>query len=562
MTFLPIVNRELRVASRRRGTYWSRFLTAVAALIAGFFVYVANLQSSPHDTGAALFDVISTGAFIYCLFIGVRSTADCLSEEKREGTLGLLFLTDLKGYDVVVGKLVATSLNAFYGLLAILPVLAIPILMGGMTNGEFWRMALVLANTFFFSLAAGMFMSALSKSPRAAMALTLLFLLAASLGLPLLGGLISYIRESRDLSLVCQLCNPIWPATLAPDLDYKAEPQHFWWSAGIIHASGWLFLALACFIVPRSWQDHPPGANRSRWSALWRRWNLGDAASRAAFRRRLLGINAFFWLAGRSRLRPLFVWAALVVLACLWTWGALANGHFWFDSANYIFTAFILSSMLKFGITSEAGRRLGDDRKLGALELILTTPLTVRDILRGQLLALRRQFLGPTLAVILVELVFLLASFKDVAPNDTGGVPTVLAFWTAEIILLVADMLALSVVGMWVGLSAKNPNRATGITLARVIVLPLVVSSAIMIFFGIMAGAGLIQGTPGWKFYVAVWFVPGIFADAFFGLRAWRRLRSEFRTVAAQRFAPRPSIFRRWFRSRAAKHPHELGDAA
>ena len=86
------------------------------------------------------------------MFTGVRSTADCLSEEKRDGTLGLLFLTDLKGYDVVGGKLVATSLNAFYGLTAIFPLLAIPLLMGGVTNGEFWRMALVLANTFLFSL--------------------------------------------------------------------------------------------------------------------------------------------------------------------------------------------------------------------------------------------------------------------------------------------------------------------------------------------------------------------------------------------------------------------------
>ena len=32
----------------------------------------------------------------------MRNTADSLSAEKREGTLGLLFLTDLRGYDVVL----------------------------------------------------------------------------------------------------------------------------------------------------------------------------------------------------------------------------------------------------------------------------------------------------------------------------------------------------------------------------------------------------------------------------------------------------------------------------
>src|SRR5947209_14959169 len=118
-------------------------------------------HAPPHEVALILFRILTGASVLYCLLSGVRSTADCLSEEKREGTLGLLFLTDLKGYDVVGGKLVATSLNAFYGLIAIFPVLAIPLLMGGVTNGEFWRMALVLANTFLLSLAVGMFMSSI-----------------------------------------------------------------------------------------------------------------------------------------------------------------------------------------------------------------------------------------------------------------------------------------------------------------------------------------------------------------------------------------------------------------
>src|SRR5882724_13160054 len=184
MTFLPIVGRELRVASRRRSTYWTRALTAVVTMLVAAFVFQESGNRPPHELGGELFAVISVIAFIYCVCVGVPLTADCLSEEKREGTLGLLFLTDLKGYDVVGGKLVATSLNAFYGLTAIFPVLAIPLLMGGITNGEFWRMALVLANTFFFSLAIGMFVSSISKYPRRAMAATTILLLIFSIGLP------------------------------------------------------------------------------------------------------------------------------------------------------------------------------------------------------------------------------------------------------------------------------------------------------------------------------------------------------------------------------------------
>ena len=49
----------------------------------------------------------------YCLLEGTRLAADCRGEEKREGTLGLLFLTDLQGYDVVLGKYLATSPRSF-----------------------------------------------------------------------------------------------------------------------------------------------------------------------------------------------------------------------------------------------------------------------------------------------------------------------------------------------------------------------------------------------------------------------------------------------------------------
>src|SRR6185369_11363920 len=98
---------------------------------------------SQADRAKAIFGALTGTAVLYAFVAGMRDTADCLSWEKREGTLGLLFLTDLKGYDVVLGKLAAHSLNAFYSVVAVLPMLAIPLLMGGITLGEVGRTALV-----------------------------------------------------------------------------------------------------------------------------------------------------------------------------------------------------------------------------------------------------------------------------------------------------------------------------------------------------------------------------------------------------------------------------------
>src|SRR5277367_2616023 len=170
MTFLPIVDRELRESSRRRGTYWLRVRVAFQALLVGVTADIMNFFQPQLKLGTVLFWGLSGVAMLFCLLAGRRSTADCISQEKREGTLGLLFLTDLKGYDVVLGKMVANSISSFYALVAIFPVLAIPLLAGGMTNGEFWRMLLVLVGTFFFSLSIGIFASAVSREYRAAMA--------------------------------------------------------------------------------------------------------------------------------------------------------------------------------------------------------------------------------------------------------------------------------------------------------------------------------------------------------------------------------------------------------
>jgi ABC-type transport system involved in multi-copper enzyme maturation permease subunit len=178
-----------------------RMKIAGAATLAFAACFVASELAPSVLFGKILFSGLSWLCMIYGLAAGRLMTADCLSREKREGTLGLLFLTDLKGYDVVLGKLAATSLDGFYGLLAVFPLLAIPLLAGGMTNGELWRMALVLVNTFLFSLAIGLFVSAMCRDEQKAMAANfgLLLLLAA---VPPAFGAIHMMSTVRPLPMI------------------------------------------------------------------------------------------------------------------------------------------------------------------------------------------------------------------------------------------------------------------------------------------------------------------------------------------------------------------------
>ena len=545
MTFLPIVARELRVAARRPVTYWVRSGAALAILGLGAWLFLMMRRESPHQIAKGLFWVMTGGAVFYCLLSGVWFTADCLSREKREGTLGLLFLTDLKGYDVVLGKLAATSLNCLYAALAIVPMLALPLLMGGVALGEFGRMALVLINTLFFSLALGIAVSALSRSPRRAMDITFVLLLFLTALLPALGAWRAAVASSTEVGRGWLLPSVGFGYSRALDPVYKARPHEFWWSLAVIHGLGWLFLLLASAFVPRAWQERPAGARALRWRARWQQWIYGCAADRTGFRQRLLDRGAYCWLASRVRLRPALIWAVLGLIACGWLWGWARVGRDWLSEGTYLMSGFLLCVVLKILFGLDAGRQLAEDRSAGTLELLLTTPLTVQDVLRGQRLALRRQFQGPVIVVLLVCLLFMLFGMTDTTSQLEPEYRTLwFLMWTAVMVMLVADLDGLYWLGMWKGLTARNPARAAAGNLASILLLPWV-ALALVVF----VGGGLLQ--PNVKpvllqlVLLGFYFGLGLATDLGFAIWARRKLLTQFRLVAAGRYEPRAGFWKR-----------------
>ena len=537
MSFLPIVERELREAARRHSTYAMRLFVAAAAILTGVFFYLANVRNPPQGIAQSIFLGLSVLALIYCLAAGRRSTADCLSQEKREGTLGLLFLTDLKGYDVVLGKLAATSLNGFFCLVAIFPVLAVPLLMGGITSGEFWRMVLVLLVTFLFSLAIGVFVSALSWNARRAMGANFLLLLFLSASLPACAGAIAYFSPTHQIVYELLYPCPVFSFYLCSDASFKWQSERFWCSLGVIHGLTWLLVGWTSRLAPRCWQDQPSKAGQFRWRDRWEKLIFGDSRKRLRFRQRLLQINAFYWLAARARLKPLGVWVALLFVGLWWLFMRLVLGFKPVEESLSLTTVFILNLLLKLWIAVESVQRLAEDQKNGALELLLSTPLTVRDIVQGQLLSLRRQFLGPLLAVVAIELPLIWGASYHAFPNGQA----VLVPGIGGIMMLLADIAALIGVAILTALRARSPNHASVSTISRVLILPSVLWGALALLsrIWILSFGG---DEPGWKFYFALWFILGVAADLAFGLPAWWQLRTRFRQLAAGSLTRRERI--------------------
>ena len=545
MTFLPIVERELRVAARKKGTYLTRVGVGMGAMVLGAVAGVATVVNPSLRFGTVFFQTLSGVAMLYCLGAGRFLTADCLSAEKREDTMGLLFLTDLKGYDVVLGKLAATSLNGLYGLLAVLPVLAITLVTGSIALGEICRAALVLLDTFLFSLAVGIFASSLTREFRSAMALNFYVLLGLAGLPPALAGLWQLIFPTGATAEGLLLPCPVYTLVLAFDVPYKVNTAQFWSSAAFILAMSWLLLALACQITPRSWQARPAG--RAKKASRREESSRGRAR---AFRNRLLDQNAYYWLAARPWWKPRLVWV-LIGLALFWLVTVVISVG-WLDEYTCLIMALVLNGAFKCWITLEAGQTLAEDAKSGAFELLLSTPLAGREIVRGQMLALRRQFFQPLLGVAGMELFLFRLLMAGPAHLRSLSAGLYFCICLAVILMLGADAITVSVMAMVTCLTEKNQTTAMLKTVRLVLVLP----------WGLWAAAAILLRA--WEFLfpdagnlgrflreidLGAWFGIGMAVDLFFGWKAWRRLTGDFRELALRRFAPAParaSVRARW----------------
>jgi hypothetical protein len=523
MTILPVVERELRVAARRRAAYWWRVGACLLVLaVMAWLAWVAGATFfSPQRSGRPLFTVLSVVAFVLCLGVGGALTADCLSSEKREGTLGLLFLTDLRGYDVVLGKMAATSLAAVYALLAVLPVLALAVLLGGITQLALAGTAVSLLNTVFFSLTAGLLVSALSRDERRAASGTAVLLFGITFGLPLVAwGLEELTRwpGRNGLADLIALPSPAIGFALGMDQLVNAtgpggpSAARFWISQVCVHAQSWLFLLLACAILPRTWHETGMrGGETTGWRAHWQTWWFGNPTRRLELRQRLLARHPMVWLTNRHLARVRSPWILLGCLAAGWFLGALWMGADWNTTAVAVVFALSLHTLFKYQVAAEACRRFAEDRRSGALELLLSTTLTPAELVRGQWLALRHIFAAPLVALLLADLLLLATAWRDAG----GEAPELAWVFVAGMAVTVLDCLTLAWLGIWQGLRARNYIVGLGATLAGVLAFPWVVWSVgvvTLLAFEAMGDLGEAFVSP-FGFLLGSWLLVALLVD-------------------------------------------------
>ncbi|MDB6130344.1 MAG: family transporter protein [Verrucomicrobiales bacterium] len=531
MSLLPIVSRELRLASRRRTTYGMRIIIAgVACLILASVGLTFRQQTQQRFLGLALFVVVSVLAFVYTLFAGCSMTADVISEEKREGTLGLLFLTSLRGFEIVAGKMAANSLKAFYGILAFIPIAALPLLLGGVTPGEVARVAMVALNLLFFSLTAGIYASSLTRKERASVALTFLFL-ALTCSIPFLIFYLADAGSSSGYSYGMDIVqfSPLFDCAFAFDANYSRYSGHFFNCLVATHLYGWLFFILASLHVPRSWQDKNVNQRSvSRPIPGKPDYDAPDLKRRRA----LLDQNAFLWLTSRNRSSNLIFWSCLPGAMAIYLLNSFRFNNAsseWYYAPEMVMTVVVLIHFVfKVRMASEASARFGADRRSGALEMILATPISVDEILQGYWMALRGQFKRPVLALLFFDAFMCLPLVRDES-RFAGFDFIVLVVFT--LIMVIVDLYAIAMVAMWQSMLLPKANQASGNAIARIVMLPCA------IFFPIFNWIGYHGSSVDRFIHLLVWMVISVSVSWTFARQAKQRLNTDFRVLATAAYA-------------------------
>jgi ABC-type transport system involved in multi-copper enzyme maturation permease subunit len=450
----PIIERELRVEARKPSNYWGRVAWGFAAVcVLGMVVRAAPEKI---QNGSYLFAFIHGSMAVMLLLISPLAAADAISRERREGTLGLLFLTPLTARQIIVGKLTVRICRLFYFWLMFVPLLILPMLTGGLQVQEFCLSIAILLCLLLSSVAIGMIASAISVQFAAAVFRSLFFAALANLAIS---------------ALVINSPSMIYTATQQFDEPriiriFILGPAFLFLPGQLLQGLGWIFPSptlpwalipglialpalLLCFSIwycARRITRYAETSIETPSQAVIRRRFFTPILWKNRFResmRRKLQKNPFVWLEYRAPWARAARWGALLAVVAIETLLIKSNESLYGFLESQIFLLWILLLM----ITLKSTTSFQYEKESGAIELILVTPITEEKLVNGRLLAVLGYYF-PVCAGIFGFM--LLAGYlgSNLLDHDRVRVMSELSLWLS--------ILSLPAVGLYFALRCKS----------------------------------------------------------------------------------------------------------
>jgi ABC-type Na+ efflux pump permease subunit len=482
---LPRRTRHYFVRAAYLGLLWVLGLTAWQVTVG--WNQTATLGDNSRF-GLLLFQVFTSVQLVLLPFFAALSAASAVSQEKDRRTFVLLLLTDLRSYEIVLGKLLGSFLQVGLLLLGMIPVLGFMTLLGGVAPEQVGQATLVLAATALAAGAAGNLVALWREKTFQALALTVLLLVLYVCLVRAVPAVVAWAASSAGYGPGWHV--EIWQSWLDPlsALQSVLEPG-LTESTAVAPAYGFAAVMFGVCIVLASWgilrlrvwnPSGEPVMQRERPEEQEEKDRaLAHAAPGTA---REVWANPILWREVRTRAygrRPLLVKAAYVLVLTLICYYALApvlaaesptairGQEIIPAAAKGLVPVAVLSLLL---LSAQAVTSITSERDGGALDLLLVTDLTPQEFIFGKLWGIlynAKEYLLPPLILAGVYACLGLMATPAALHPETGpykNQESLVCVAGATLVLLTFAL----VLGVHVALRNQNSRLAITNTLATV----------------------------------------------------------------------------------------------
>lgn len=475
----PIFDREWLTLPRRSRHYLMR-----SVFLGGMWVLVLTIWQTTigWEIGATLgdnarfgmiaFQILTIVQLLLVLFFASLSAVSAVAQEKDRRTFILLLVTDLRNYEIVLGKLVGSLLQIGILIVGSLPLWGLLMLLGGIAPDQLVQAFIILLTSAFAAGSLANLIALWRERTFQSLALTGLFLI---LYLLLVHGLSLLVYAGVDPQQIENFQTWLQPflalqQVLDPPIDHQAGMAGAYVFGGamlllsvLLNLFGMLKLrvwnpsgepimqrdadAQAQEEVDRAKAHAAPGAVRDVWEnpILWR-----EIRTRAYGRRPLIVKLAYFIVLG---------------LVCYYALNVTERRD-WM-AAQGLVPVGILSLLL---ISAQSVTSITTERDIGALDLLLVTDLTPREFIFGKVWGIlyntKEYLLPPLILAGVYAYRGMLATAPRTHPEMALGVNIeAFVFIFLGIVVLMAFTLVL---GIHVALRTENSRLAILHTLGTV----------------------------------------------------------------------------------------------
>ncbi len=498
----PIFNREFLTVPRRDRHHATRLASLALLWVIGITAWQATVgftkDAALGETarfGSLLFQVSAYVQLTLLLFFSALSAASTVAQEKDRRTFLLLLLTDMRDYEIVLGKMLGSLLPIAILFGVTVPFFSMLLLLGGVSGTQVIQTILVLAATSFAAGSLGALVALWRDRTFQALALAVL-------------GIVFYLFLAQGAGLLARQFLPPDTSTMItawldpftamlyvidPPLDGMAVHPAYVFTA-------YMFLLGAAFtlfgvVKLRAWnpsgepvqqREAPEDAaveTKDRATA-----HAAPGKARDVWKNPILWREIMTYAYGRRPYLVKLAYGLVVALIAYMAIGELSRGggRPEFAAAYGLVPAGILSLLL---ISAQSATAITSERDGKALDLLLVTDLEPREFVFGKLggvLYNTKEFILPLgLLTVYYAVVGVLAYAKDGEVSFAKNFGPMLAVLTAFAVIIAFVM----VLGLHVSLRIENSRLAVVNTLGTVFFLS--VGTIVSIYLIVINGGSL-----------------------------------------------------------------------